>query len=139
MGMTPNLSPTEPVPRVRYFVLVFLLVLAGCEGIQINYVPLKMGTYLPRQKAENIPILTGTVDEPYEELGVILVRKYPGSEEAEMQEAFRNEAMTRGADAVIHMEVEKATVFSLSPFIFSLPFPGVEARGTAIRYKKEKG
>lgn len=121
-----------------FFPALLVTLLSGCEGIQINYIPLKAGTYLPRQKAENIPVLTGTVDEPHEELGVILIRKYPNSSDEEIQEAFRNEAMVRGADAVIHVEVEKATVFSLSPFIFSLPFPGVEARGTAIRYQKEK-
>lgn len=118
--------------------LLLLLLLAGCAGIDVSYVPLKDGTYLPRQQAEKIPILTGTVEEPHEELGIILIRKYPGSEGREIQRAFREEAMVRGADAVIHVTVEKQTVFSLSPFIFSLPFPGIEARGTAARYLKEE-
>ena len=119
--------------------MIFVLaILSGCEGLQVNYVPLKEGVYLPSRRAEEIAVLTGSVEKPYEELGVILIRKYPGSLEEEIHEAFRQEAMSRGADAVIHVEMEKQPVFSLSPFIFSLPFPGIVARGTAVRYKKEE-
>lgn len=118
--------------------LLLTVFLAGCGGIQVTYIPLQSENYFATRKAEDIPILTGSVSEPHEELGVILIRKYPDALEEEIQEKFRAEAMMRGADAVIHVEVQKQTVFSLSPFIFSLPFAGVEARGTAIRYKKEK-
>ncbi|GEM_PF-2954414 len=127
-------------PKNRYlFVILFLLVFSGCEGIQIRYVPLKDGSFLPRSKSEKIPILTRDVEEPYEELGIIIIRKYPSSDEVDIQQAFRDEAMTRGADAVIRVDAESQTVFALSPFIFSLPFPGIVAKGTAIRYTNGTG
>lgn len=75
---------------------------------------------------------------PYEELGIILVRKYPGALEEEIPEAFREEARKRGADAVIRVRAEKRVLFSLVPFFISFPFQGIEAKGVAVRFKKEK-
>lgn len=118
------------------FLLLPIMLMPGCAGIDVTYVPLKPGGYLPTRQAKDILIVTGDLAEPYEALGIILIRKYPGSPEEEIQEEFRKEAMVRGADAVIQVQVEKQTVFSLSPFIFSLPFPGIEARGVAVKLKK---
>lgn len=40
------------------------------------------------QRGGEIPVVTGNLRNPYEELGIILVRKYPGALEEEIQEAF---------------------------------------------------
>ena len=82
-------------------------------------------------------MLTGVPVEPYDELGVILVRKYPGSLEEEMIEKFQEEAARRGADAVIKMKTSRQPLFSIGPFFFSFPFPGIEAEGVAVRFKKK--
>lgn len=121
--------------KERVGLFAFLVVLAGCAGIQATYIPLKPGYFAPVRQAQDIPVTTGVLKEPYEELGIILVRKAPGSLEEEIQEKFREEAMTRGADAVIKVRANKQSVFSLSPFFFSFPFQGIEAKGVAVRLK----
>lgn len=112
-------------------------ILSSCAGIQVTYVPLKEGYFPPRPAAE-IPVVTGNLRNRYEELGIILVRKYPGALEEEIPEAFREEARKRGADAVIRVRAEKRMIFSLAPFFISFPFQGIEAKGVAVRFKKEK-
>ena len=118
--------------------LIGLAFVAGCAGIQVTYVPLKSGYFSPRHAVQDIAIVTGTYSEPYDELGIILIRKYPGSLEEEIMDKFREEAMARGADAVIKIQAVKQSVFSLTPFFFSFPFPGIEAKGVAIRFKEKK-
>ena len=124
--------------RIVYFILV-LSVLTGC-GIQSNYVPLKQGVFPPAslRQAKDIQVTTGTPSEPYEELGIIMLRKSPGALEEEIVEKFQEEAMRRGADAVIKVVTSRRPFFSIGPFFFSFPFPGIEAEGVAIRFKKEK-
>lgn len=123
--------------KVRIAVLSGLLIfLSGC-GIQSSYIPLKQGSFPPRRPAKEIQVLTGNLSEPYEELGVILLRKSPGALEEEMIEKFQEEAMQRGADAVIKMKTSRQPIFSIGPFFFSFPFPGIEAEGVAVRFKKE--
>ena len=104
----------------------------------MTYIPLKEGYPPAIRQAKDIAIVTGTFKEPYEELGIILVRKYPGSLEEEIMDKFREEAKKRGADAVIEVRAVKQSFFSLAPFFFSFPFQGIEARGVAIRFKNEK-
>ena len=54
--------------------LVLLVVfLSGCDTLQSTYVPLKPGNFLPVRQAKDIAVITGTLNEPYEELGVILI------------------------------------------------------------------
>ena len=120
------------------FFSIFFALLAGCAAIQSTYIPLQKGTLPPTHKAAEIQVLTGVPVEPYDELGVILVRKYPGSLEEEMIEKFQEEAARRGADAVIKMKTSRQPLFSIGPFFFSFPFPGIEAEGVAVRYKKKE-
>lgn len=115
-----------------------LSFLSGCSGIQSTYIPLQKKAFAPIRKAAEIQVLTGVPEEPYEELGVILIRKYPGSLEEEMIEKFQEEAARKGADAVIKMKTSRQPLFSIGPFFFSFPFPGIEAEGVAVRYKKKE-
>ena len=117
--------------------LLALGTFSACAGIQVTYVPLKEGIFAPVKAAKDIPLVTGTMSQPYEELGIILIRKYPGSLEEEISDKFREVAMRHGADAVIQVRAEKRPIFSISPFFFSFPLPGIEARGVAVRTKKE--
>lgn len=117
--------------------LIFLAFFLGCTGLQVTYVPLKQGHFPPVRQAKDIPVITGTFREPYEEVGIILIRKGPTALEEEMMDRFREEAMLRGADAVIKIRAEKHAIFSLAPFFISFPFQGIEARGVAIRFKKD--
>lgn len=55
-----------------------------------------------------------------------------------MIEKFREEARMRGAEAVIKVETKKEPFFSIGPFFFSIPFYGIESKGVAVRFKKEK-
>lgn len=124
--------------RTLLVLLVAIMgMLSGCAGIQVTYVPLKPGYFPPTRPLKEIPVVTGTFQKPYEELGIILIRKYPGSLEEEIQEKFREEAMMRGAHAVIKVRATKQSVFSLVPFFFSFPFSGIEAKGVAIRFLKD--
>lgn len=120
----------------RVFILP-LIFLSGCAGIQTTYIPLKQGTFPPRRPLKEVAVMTGDLKEPYEELGVILLRKYPGALEEEMVEKFQEEANLRGADAVIKMKTERRPIFSIGPFFLSFPFPGIEAEGVAVRYKED--
>ena len=119
-------------------ILSLLFVSSGCSGIQATYIPLREGHFQPTRPAKDISLIAGDFKEPYEELGIIIVRKYPGSLEEEIQEKMREEAVMRGADAVIRIRAEKQSFFSLSPFFLSFPFPGIEVKGVAIRFKKEE-
>lgn len=124
--------------KVAAFVsLSFLGTFLGCMGIQVTYIPLKQGYFPAVRQAKDISVITGIFREPYEELGIILIRKGPGSLEEEMMDKFREEAMIRGAEAVIKVRAEKHAIFSLAPFFISFPFQGIEARGVAIRFKRE--
>lgn len=129
-------AATRAAPTVCIFLLFAML--SGCAGMEVTYVPLKAGHFPSVRPAREIPVLTGTVDEPYEELGIIIVRKSVGSLEEEIMEKFQEEAMVRGAEAVIKVQAEKKPLFSVGPFFFSFPFPGIEARGVAIRFIKRK-
>ena len=117
--------------------LALLIFLSGCAGIQSSYLPLKEGAFPPRRSAKEIPVVTGDLKEPYEEIGVILLRKYPGALEEELIDKFKEEAALRGADAVIKMKTERRPFFSIGPFFFSFPFPGIEAEGVAVRLRKD--
>ena len=124
----------------KLFLLALLLTAVGtfwaCAGVQVTYVPLKEGVFPPVRPAKDIPVLTGTLSDPYEELGIILIRKYPGSLEEEISDKFREVARLRGADAVIHVRAAKHPFFSISPFFFSFPLQGIEARGVAVRFRE---
>lgn len=124
----------------RFAPLIFLfLLVSGCFGMQVSYVPLKPGNFPTVRQARDIPVVTGTLPGPYEELGIIIVRKSFGSLEEEIMEEFKEEAMMHGAEAVINVQAEKQPFLSIGPFFLSFPFSGIEARGVAIRFKQEKG
>ena len=121
--------------KFRGIFILSLALLSGCAGIQSSYIPLREGNFPPRRAPKEISVMTGDPKEPYEEIGVILLRKFPGALEEEMVEKFQEEARLRGADAVIKMETSRRPFFSIGPFFFSFPFPGLEAEGVAVRYK----
>ena len=121
----------------KYSFIIVFFIFSGCGGVQTTYIPLQSRFYPPTKPAKEIPVVTGTFKGSYEELGIILVRKYPGSLEEEIVDEFRQEAMMRGADAVIKVRATKQAFFSLSPFFITFPFSGIEAKGVAIKFKPE--
>ena len=85
-------------------------IFSACAGIQVTYMPLKEPHYMPVRPAKDIVLVSGTVPEPYDELGIIMIRKYPGSLEEEVADKFREVARMKGADAVINMRAERQPV-----------------------------
>jgi uncharacterized protein YbjQ (UPF0145 family) len=73
------------------------------------------------QSGKDILLTTGDIDQPYEELGIIVVRgrRAPGEK---MMELLKSEAKEVGADAVIKIE-------------FSRRYYRRHCRGVAVTFK----
>ena len=94
---------------------LLLLFLIGC-GSSENVARLTDATYPALPEGEKVEITTGDIDEPYEEVAVLVVGPKPswlpqsGAEEvAAMNERLREEARQLGAHAVVRVSYEVTT------------------------------
>ena len=72
----------------------------GCARTMTDFAPF---TSVTSQAGEKILLTTGDIDQPYKELGVIVIRgRYASGEK--IMELLRKEAKEVGADAVIKID-----------------------------------
>lgn len=109
----------------RFYAPVFLaaLVFAGCSGPSVEVTPLAPET---SELGGAIPITTGDIDAPHEEIAILTVGSFDTTRE--LIAALRDAAREAGADAVIRVSFEA--------------YGGGEsgnlrrvATGTAVRYR----
>ncbi len=87
-----------------FLILCSLLLLAGCYShrVRVDFAPLSPGAVASEPTSE-VVLLTGDLDRPYEEIGIIFVRGRHVSHEKVM-EKMRAKAQEVGATAVVRIE-----------------------------------
>ena len=105
------------------YLMCVLFTFAGCATVRTDFAPLQFNAVAAKTSG-NILFITGDINRPYQELGVIFVKgRHVGYQH--IMEKLKEKAQEVGADAVIKIE------FGNRFFYYTRPY----CRGIAVAFK----
>lgn len=121
---------------LRGAAILVSLGVAGCAAGRMDFARLNPGPSYP-PKAAGAPILlaVGSLERPYEEVGMIHVSGVARDGYARLNEKLRTQARREGADAVIYVSYGTENLFSVVPFFVVIPYDVLTAQGLAVRFR----